>query len=90
MNEFQSRKDYYESYLRDTAGIDLTSKTDQEVLSLLQKNRREQYDKLTDSVYKAKGYDKNSIPLDETLQRLGMNQEEYTEIIVEARNRKVF
>jgi len=77
MNEFQSRKDYYESCLRDTAGIDLTSKTDEEMLSLLQKHRREQYDKLTDSVYKAKGYDKNSIPLDETLQRLGMNQEVY-------------
>jgi aldehyde:ferredoxin oxidoreductase len=88
MNEFQSRKEYYKSYMRDTAGIDLASETDEEILSMLQKYRREQYDTLTDTVYKAKGYDKNSIPLDETLERLGMNQGEYTEIVAEARSRK--
>ena len=66
----------------------LTVTLAQRVLSLLQQHRREQYEKLTDSVYKAKGYDQNSIPLDQTLQRLGMYQAAYIDIVVNARNRK--
>ena len=87
MNEFQSRKEYYETYLRDTAGIETASKNDEEMLSILQSYRLKQYEKLTDKVYEAKGFDRNSIPLDKTLERLGMNKKEYTEIIEDARRR---
>jgi aldehyde:ferredoxin oxidoreductase len=87
MNEFQSRKEYYENYLREVVGITTESKNEEEMLSILQEYRLKQYEKLTDKVYEAKGYDRNSIPLDETLERLEMNRKEYREIIEDARRR---
>jgi len=40
-----------------------------------------------DTVYAAKGYDNNSIPTDETLQRLGFEDEEFFQILKAARQR---
>jgi aldehyde:ferredoxin oxidoreductase len=87
MNEYLSRKQYYEKYLVDEAGIDISKKTDEERLDVLQKYRLSQYEKLTDEVYDEKGYDRNSIPLDETLQRLGFDKAEYFDILNSARMR---
>lgn len=87
LNEFQSRKEYYQKYLQETVGIDVTSKSDEEMLSILQNYRISQYEKLTDAVYQEKGYDKNGIPLDNTLERLGFNKDEYFEIARAARQR---
>jgi aldehyde:ferredoxin oxidoreductase len=87
MNEYLSRRDYYEQCLRDEAGVDIEGKTDGEKLAMLQSYRRSQYEKLADEVYKEKGYDRNSIPLDETLQRLGLDKHEYFEIVQSARAR---
>jgi aldehyde:ferredoxin oxidoreductase len=87
MNEYLSRRDYYEQCLRDEAGVDIEGKTDGEKLAMLQSYRRSQYEKLADEVYEEKGYDRNSIPLDETLQRLGLDKHEYFEIVQSARAR---
>jgi aldehyde:ferredoxin oxidoreductase len=87
MNEFISRKPYYQKYLSDVVGSKVTSMDDKAMLAALQKYRIEQYEKLTDAVYKEKGYDRNGIPLDETLRRLGLNDGEYFEIVHSARAR---
>lgn len=87
MNEYLSRKEYYEDCLKNTAGIGLEGKTDGERLALLQNYRRRLYEKLTDAVYEEKGYDRNGIPLDETLRRVGLDRPEYFEIIEKARVR---
>ncbi|RLC27667.1 MAG: aldehyde:ferredoxin oxidoreductase [Deltaproteobacteria bacterium] len=87
MDEFKDRKDYYLKYLAETVGMDVTSKDDEELLKTLQDYRRDQYETLMDTVYTAKGYDKNSIPTDETLNRLGFEDESYIQIVKEARQR---
>lgn len=87
LDEFNNRKEYYKAYLRETVGIDVASKSDEELLKALQDYRKNQYEILTDSVYKEKGYDKNGVPTDETLTRLGFDDEEYFEIVKEARKR---
>jgi len=57
------------------------------MLSTLQHYRCAQYEILTDSVYREKGYDRNSVPTDETLHRLGFKNEDYFDIVRSARAR---
>lgn len=85
MEEFLSRKEYYEEYIKDVVGIDAAEKTDQEKLIILQAYRAKQYEKLVDVVYKEKGYDPNGIPTDEKLSELGFAEEEYLNIVKAAR-----
>ena len=44
--------------------MDIDGRSDDEALSVLQKYRRKEYEKLTDAVYAEKGYDRNGIPLE--------------------------
>ena len=87
IHEFLDRRDYYVEYLKEAGKIDIENKNDEEMLAELHKHRKMQYDKLTDKVYEEKGFDSNSIPLDETMNRIGMNNDEYMEIVHSARTR---
>jgi aldehyde:ferredoxin oxidoreductase len=87
LHEYQSRKDYYDAYMRDVAGINLDGTADQERLSKLQEFRRNQYEKLTDVVYQEKGYDRNGIPTEDALMRLGFDKPEFFVIVNAARER---
>ncbi len=87
MNEYESRKAYYEKYLTDTAGLDINSKNDEERLEMLHVYRRKEYENLADEVYDEKGYDWHGIPHDVTLERLGLDQSDNIEIINAARQR---
>jgi aldehyde:ferredoxin oxidoreductase len=85
LNEFESRKEYYKEYLRDVVGVDIENKKDEELLTILQNYRVGQYERLTDEVYKEKGYDWHGIPTDEVLLHLGLDKDEYFEIVRSAR-----
>jgi aldehyde:ferredoxin oxidoreductase len=85
MNEFLSRKEYYEKYLAESASMDIQGKTDEENLEMLQAYRRLQYEKLCDAVYDAKGWDQDGIPRKSTLMRLGFHDPRYLAIVDEAR-----
>jgi aldehyde:ferredoxin oxidoreductase len=87
MNEYESRKPYYEKYLTDVAGLDISSKSDEERLEMLQAYRQKEYEKLADEVYDEKGYDWHGIPHDETLKRLSLDHAENLEIVSAARKR---
>ena len=87
MNEFEYRQDYYETYLRDVAGIATETMSNEQMLAALQAYRCDQYEQLTDAVYAEKGYDSNGIPKDKTLRRLGLKDEGYAEILSAARSR---
>ncbi len=87
MNEFLSRRDFYVRQLRDELGIDIDGKTDEGLLELIQSKRREFYEELTDTVYEEKGYDGHGIPKDETLLRVGLDKQEYYDILNNARKR---
>jgi aldehyde:ferredoxin oxidoreductase len=87
MNEFLSRKDYYEKYLMESASMEIQGMTDEEKLEMLHDYRRLQYEKLCDAVYEAKGWDPDGIPRKSTLMRLGFHDPRYLAIIDEARER---
>ena len=87
MNEFLSRKDYYEKRMTDFAGLDIRGKTDEEKLDMLQAFRRSQYERLCDEVYEEKGYDRDGIPLKSTLLRLGFHEPVYLAVVDQARER---
>ncbi len=86
-DEFASRREYYINDLKKNSAIKINGQDDAELLAELQNHRRGQYEILTDTVYREKGFDINGIPLDETLQRLGFNEPEYREIVEQARIR---
>lgn len=85
--EFESRREYYQTYLQQEMGKDIEKMTAEEMLKALQDYRIAQYDKLIDAVYEEKGYDSNGIPLDETLARLNFDKPEYFDIVRAARSR---
>ena len=80
-------QDSAKTYLYAEVGIDTAEMTDEEMLATVQKYRMSQYEKLSDEVYREKGYDSNGIPTDKTLIRLGFDQEEYFNIVRSARAR---
>jgi aldehyde:ferredoxin oxidoreductase len=86
LNEYLSRKEFYEERLKEI-GADIEGKSDEERLAILQENRRSLYEKLTDVVYEEKGYDRNGIPTDATLRRLGLDKPDYFDIVERARVR---
>jgi aldehyde:ferredoxin oxidoreductase len=83
VNEYESRKDYYDGLLREE-GVSLEGLEVAERLKLLQNHRRKQYEHLCDAVYREKGYDANGVPLRSTLGRLGMDTPEFVALIEEA------
>jgi len=85
MNEYLSRKEYYEKFLAEAASMEIRGKTDEEKLEMLQQYRRLQYEKLCDAVYDAKGWDRDGIPRKSTLMRLGFHEARYVEIVDRAR-----
>jgi aldehyde:ferredoxin oxidoreductase len=87
VNEYESRRDYYDELLRregqKTEGVSV-----EERLRLLQDHRREQFERLCDAVYREKGYDADAVPLRSTLERLGMATPELTAIIEAAAKKR--
>jgi aldehyde:ferredoxin oxidoreductase len=72
-NEYQSRGDYYDDWLREQLGKDAALRESPEerhqtILNL----RRKAYQKLCDEVYKAKGYTPQGVPLRKTLEKFDL------------------
>ena len=85
VEEYRSRKAYYDAYIKDVVGMDPDEKTDQEKLAIIQGYRAQQYDQLIDVVYREKGYDSNGIPTDAKLKDLGFDEDDYFQILKTAR-----
>ena len=70
LNEYQSRSDYYDDWLREYYGTDDDfPPTAEERHKTILKLRRDAYQKLCDAVYHAKGYTSKAVPLRETLEK---------------------
>lgn len=74
IDEFASRREYYLNDLKENTDIIINGQDDAKLIEILQNHRRRQYEILTDAVYEEKGFDAHAIPLDETLQRLGLDE----------------
>ncbi len=80
--EYQNREAYYDEWLKEhmEQGIQMPE-TIEEKHRLLVQLRRDAYETLCDSVYKAKGYSINGIPLPETLKRFDLFDEKALAIL---------
>jgi aldehyde:ferredoxin oxidoreductase len=81
--EYESRQERYDKQLQELVGFDPAGKTTEEKIAVLRKYREEKYERLTDAVYKRRGWTANGIPKLETLQRLKID---FPEVVQVAQN----
>jgi aldehyde:ferredoxin oxidoreductase len=75
-NEYQSRSDYYDEWLKQHLGRGHNiPPTPEERHRALLELRQDAYQKLCDEVYKAKGYNSDAVPLRETLEKFDLLDE---------------
>lgn len=79
--EYLSRQERYDNQLKELVGFDPEGKTTKEKMAALRKYREEQYKKLTDAVYKRRGWTMDGVPTIEHLQAIGMDLPEVIEVV---------
>ncbi len=83
LEEYESRADRYDNQLKSFLGIDPAGKNTQEKLHIIREYREDQYQKLIDSVYKRRGWNKHGIPTLETVKRLGIDFPDLVQLVQE-------
>lgn len=81
IEEYESRQDRYDGQLKEQYHVDISSMDSKQKRDTLRKKREEAYEKLTDAVYKRRGWTKDGIPTVETVKRLGIDFPEVIEIL---------
>jgi len=81
IEEYESRKERYDKYLKEKAGINPEGLKTEEKHKKLREFREKQYQLLVDAVYKRRGWDENGIPKLETLKELGIDFPQLVETV---------
>jgi aldehyde:ferredoxin oxidoreductase len=81
VEEYESRKERYDTQLSDKHGIDIKDKTPAEKVAILRRWREAQYVELQDAVYQRRGWTSNGIPTLATVKRLGIDFPEVVELL---------
>ena len=79
--EYESRQERYDEQLKELQNYDSKGKSTEEKMKVLRKYREEQYEKLTDAVYKRRGWTMDGVPTLEKLKELGMDLPEVIEVV---------
>jgi len=79
--EYLSREERYDGQLKELLNYDTAGKTTAEKMAVLRKYREDQYEKLTDAVYKRRGWSMDGVPAIEKLKALGMDLPEVVEVV---------
>lgn len=79
--EYESRQERYDKQLKEIIGFDPAGKTIEEKMKVLRGYRQDQYEKLTDAVYKRRGWTMDGIPTVSKLKELGMDLPELIEVV---------
>ena len=82
-SEYEGRSEYYDEWLREQTRNALLPAGVEERLKMLIQLRRDAYQKLCDSVYLAKGYTADGIPLPETLDVFGLLDDRAESLLLE-------
>ncbi|MFC1580304.1 aldehyde ferredoxin oxidoreductase C-terminal domain-containing protein [Thermodesulfobacteriota bacterium] len=80
-NEYEARAEYYDEWLKEQLGDEAPPEDPRERHKLLMDLRQEAYQKLCDTVYKAKGYTPDGVPLRKTLERFDLLDEQATGLL---------
>ncbi len=82
--EYEARSNYYDQWLETKIPPDETiPESTIEKHALLVQMRQKEYQTLCDTVYKAKGYNRNAVPLTETLEKFDILDEKAIAILAE-------
>ncbi|MDR3076807.1 MAG: aldehyde:ferredoxin oxidoreductase [Synergistaceae bacterium] len=79
-DEWNARPEYFDGKLKE-AGVEPEGMPVKEKIARLQEFRRGQWEKLVDSVYKRRGWNKKGIPTLETARRLGIDYPDVVELL---------
>jgi aldehyde:ferredoxin oxidoreductase len=79
--EYESRRERYDTQLRDLWQVDPTNMTTAEKVATLRKFREQNYQKLCDAVYERRGWTSDGVPTIETLQKLGIDFPSLVEVV---------
>jgi len=79
--EYLSRADRYDKQLQELVGFNPEGKTTEEKMAALRNYREDQYQKLTDAVYKRRGWTMDGVPTVEHLKNIGMDLPEVIEVV---------
>jgi aldehyde:ferredoxin oxidoreductase len=79
--EYESRQSRYDKDLVEKVGYDPSGKSTEEKLVALRKHREAAYEKLTDAVYKRRGWTQDGIPTIEKVKALGIDYPEVVELL---------
>lgn len=79
--EYLSREERYDGQLKELVNYDPEGKTVEERMAVLREYRESQYNKLTDAVYKRRGWTKNGVPTLEHLSNLGIDFDDVVEVV---------
>ncbi len=79
--EYESRQDLYDKQLREKQGLDPEKMNLDEKIAVTRKYREQQFELLTDAVYKRRGWTKQGVPTLEHLAELGMDLPEVVEVV---------
>jgi aldehyde:ferredoxin oxidoreductase len=83
LNEYESRAEYYDDWLRENLGDGKLPAGDEQKLNLLIEKRVRQYEQLCNIVYNIKGYTIDGIPKRETVKRFGLMDEQANRLLDE-------
>ena len=73
IDEYESRAELYDEQLQTIVGLNPEGKSTTEKMAALRAYREEQYEKLSDAVYKRRGWTPDGVPTPEKLHELGID-----------------
>jgi aldehyde:ferredoxin oxidoreductase len=79
--EYESRQERYDQQIIDELGHDPTTMTLEEKMATQRTWRTERYEKLTDAVYKRRGWTPNGVPTLDRIRELGIDFPEVIEVV---------
>ncbi len=79
--EYESRQSRYDKELVEKVGYDPSGRSTEEKLVALRKHREAEYERLTDAVYKRRGWTQDGIPTIEKVKALGIDYPEVVELL---------
>ena len=81
VEEYESRRERYDTQLKETHGVDVEGKTTEEKTAILRQFREDRYEQLKDAVYARRGWTNDGIPTVATVKRLGIDFPEVLEVL---------
>ena len=79
--EYLSRQERYDQQMKELIGVDPAGKSVQEKIAIVRAYRLDQYEKLTDAVYKRRGWTAEGVPTAAYLREIGMDLPEVLEVV---------